>query len=997
MARGDFEAPEAAARRRRRKELASYLELHQERLEKIAQRCVNRVLQTRPLDPYEEILHLLSEHTQEGICFRQLRFWPKAPAGIALEVVAEARGSVLAVHRGEIPAELAAKALHAGAEAGDSPQALAVRLREAVGSALCGVKALDFQELDRRLLNAVATEGEAPSQDAAALCAALASELLVAAGCLLDVSAAEAVRSGLELRKEVVPGPPLVCQEDLEAWGHRWPELLLPAVQGSTAKRRLCVGASLWAALLPEAPAAAGGGPAPTWVDYTARRAREAALQDAEAADQDMDDPDEAPAAEPDELCPPTNSLAVALALADAVAAKIAVEVPALPAGDDFTPALEAFRRTLEALVPSYLRPARPGSAAGSADGEGAASDEPEEIEPLAAQQWRGSLYCTLHLDADAAFDPATGSYTFTPDGTARTQAELIEHYAALCKAEPLVRALVSPLSPRDADGLAVLRGRLPPEVIIVQEPREHAETTTERATGAQEDVPGLGHLRDVSLTPLGLAAHCEARGDLYAGKCGLYDFGEHAALLPSLRAYLDVSIALPEQRRCFLLPKGSGGKELSPALQSLDQHLCRVITSAYGQKNARDGREKHRNINARQWKEGLRRLNYPDVDSYAEPLFKFLDLSNNGSISATELGVMQDIDGPASLQDLDEFRIWLCACASRRRSIQLASAPDAASPTAAAVAAASASPLAALWRKMDGNGSGLVSFGEFKRALRKMRHPATMEGGGGKLKELFMCLDLKSEGNIGEDDFHCLNILSAKFQLDRLIRVRNFLKEKFGTLKAAFKAMDENRSGSLSQEEWMGVMEGKQSYPVLEDCSVCFQFFDKDGANCLTGKDFDLLGGFDEEKLLDDTQSLYEHLCDRYADLEEAFTAFLQQQRPGSRPGAAPRQSIDAKDFLAGCKSVQFKGSTDPRLLFNFLDAMHVGRITLSEFAQMGNLGAVDDLQERSDLMQGAISSLKAFAAEFCEGQAQGKEEGPWACLHRALRDATHGDLDLS
>eukprot|EP00434_Breviolum_minutum_P013540 symbB.v1.2.011933.t1/scaffold814.1/size160240/3 len=142
----------------------------------------------------------------------------------------------------------------------------------------------------------------------------------------------------------------------------------------------------------------------------------------------------------------------------------------------------------------------------------------------------------------------------------------------------------------------------------------------------------------------------------------------------------------------------------------------------------------------------------------------------------------------------------------------------------------------------MDRDGSGEASFSEFRRALRKARHPAGLNPNKGPALELFMCLDIQVDGSIVEGEFYCFSILSAYFQLQRVERVRTFLEDRFGTLKAAFKFMDADRSGSLttqvhlkngaaldaqiqciSRQEWMDFMMGPQGYADEEDVKVCF------------------------------------------------------------------------------------------------------------------------------------------------------------------------------
>eukprot|EP00434_Breviolum_minutum_P013541 symbB.v1.2.011934.t1/scaffold814.1/size160240/4 len=94
------------------------------------------------------------------------------------------------------------------------------------------------------------------------------------------------------------------------------------------------------------------------------------------------------------------------------------------------------------------------------------------------------------------------------------------------------------------------------------------------------------------------------------------------------------------------------------------------------------------------------------------------------------------------------------------------------------------------------------------------------------------------------------------------------------------------------------------------------------------------------------------------------------------------------------------YKGRFDPRLLFNFLDASHVGHITRNEFVQLGKLGAVEALQISSERMRNGIGTLKTFI--FQEAQLEEPEEPQsddswkWAGVHKALRDVTEDDLEL-
>eukprot|EP00913_Durusdinium_trenchii_P007043 g6626.t1 len=284
----------------------------------------------------------------------------------------------------------------------------------------------------------------------------------------------------------------------------------------------------------------------------------------------------------------------------------------------------------------------------------------------------------------------------------------------------------------------------------------------------------------------------------------------------------------------------------------------------------------------------------------------------------------------------------------------------------------------------MDRDGSGEASFVEFRRTLRKARHPAGLNPNKGPALELFMCLDIQVDGSIVEGEFYCFNILSAYFQLQRVERVRTFLEDRFGTLKAAFKYMDVDRSGSLTTQEWMDFMMGPQGYADEEDVKVCFFFIDKDTPHC---KEFEFLGKFDSRDIVGDVKKLRDYLVEKYENLEDAYDAFEQKMPPPDMGGtdlqlipekrrkrregrglSGQDQSSWLLDFVNACRMCGFKGKFDPRLLFNFLDASHVQHITKKEFRQLGKLGAVEALQLSSERMRYGISTLKSFIFQEVE-----------------------------
>lgn len=120
-----------------------------------------------------------------------------------------------------------------------------------------------------------------------------------------------------------------------------------------------------------------------------------------------------------------------------------------------------------------------------------------------------------------------------------------------------------------------------------------------------------------------------------------------------------------------------------------------------------------------------------------------------------------------------------------------------------------------------------------------------------------------------------------------------------------------------------------------------------------------------------------------------------IPQKRRQRRSG----RGLSGQDFVNACRLCGFKGRFDPRLLFNFLDASHVGHLTANEFLQLGKLGAVEALRSSSERMKKGIGSLKAFIFEEVqleEPEEVVDEKWKWAAIHQALRDVTQDDLEL-
>eukprot|EP00931_Biecheleriopsis_adriatica_P086249 TRINITY_DN60960_c0_g1_i1.p1 TRINITY_DN60960_c0_g1~~TRINITY_DN60960_c0_g1_i1.p1 ORF type:complete len:1143 (-),score=354.31 TRINITY_DN60960_c0_g1_i1:9-3029(-) len=929
------------------------------------------------------------------------------------------------------------------------------------------------------------------NQASLVLRALLGGELVQAAGRLMDCSAMEALKHGIvefgdvsedpeAEEEEYYVAPPIDCQTDLEVWQKQWPDLCFPVLRGSTARRRLFLGITCWASKLEEAQAVSNSA---EWkeelIDEAAEIARLAALEEINPAEMDED---EAPDPEPHEYCPPLNCVTLATELGLSLASK-AGSGGSLPAGEDFEAGVAQLRQMLVEHMPKYvaaeqkmidlesgeleakraavaqekLKRLQEVGLGDESDEESIESDKPVAV-MLIEEQQRSAVYFVLHLDADAAYDADAGTYCFAEGGEAKSQEELIDYYEQLCKQEPLLKCLVAPFSPRDPrieEGLKALRKKLDKKVSLIDEAFDESAMQDEEEDDAPEELSadmvalleesseqalrrdGIGRVRDLRHAALGLVNqrirllkkqhgnHALATAEL--GRQGIYDLDDMQDMLPALAPLLDAAMAFPDSNRRLLMPAGSMPEDFGSITTPLTSMMCSLMQKAYGCKKSNAQRKKSKDLNRAQFREGLRRIGYQYADEYANLIFDWLDQSKNGSISPSELRMIELVNGPGTLQDLDELRLWLCEWKARRMAAakekSLAEQQekkdrgelDEAEIEAAekqAIEEKKVSPLMELWHYMDRDGSGEASFNEFRWALRKARHPAGVNSDKGPALELFMCLDIAVDGSIERGEFFCLSILSAYFQLQRVTRVRHFLEDRFGTLKAAFKFMDEDKGGSVTTQEWLDFMLGPQGYPEVEDIKVCFIFIDKDFSGQLTSKEFEFLGNFDEREFVADVKALRDHLLEKYENLSDAYIAFEQKLAPPDMGGIEVSQlsekkrkrregrGLSGQDFVNACKLCGFKGKFDSRLHFNFLDAAHVGHITRPEFMQLAKLGAVEALHASSERMRAAIATLKAFVFKEAELEApeepQANERWKWAAVHEVLRDATHDDVDL-
>lgn len=998
-------------KRLRKQQLLEYARHHRNNLEHVMQRCLNGLLVEQPADPFVMLLDKVVEHTKSGLCLSHLVCWP-CVEDVDCEVVADIRDAKVIVCRARLPHKMVALGLVSNSSGGGTSSAVSSSsfssieeaenrtVAEVVGKlsarlqgAFVGAHALDFANL-RQCLDKVC--GDSLEPDAVALRDALGSMVLEAVGKLMDVAPHEALGAGYRLR-DVECAPEMKWREDFRVWQHHWPELLL--VVSASGQRKFCVGLTPWAANVrhhlgrgdpsDRASFVKQGerdcGDMPEMLDGEAELLRQSRAIFEDGARQTPDD---------DEYCPPLNAISIIGRLGFEIASKIVDDdlseeekksakpekkgkldksdkpvVTLSPTAVDLNVFLQQFRSALQIVVPGYcelqqdfeLQPA---------------DDENMDRNQLKSSQFHGCIYGVFFVDADATYNQDTCLYVL--DGKDRCEKDLIEYFVSLSHAEPLLRLLVNPLSPRApsyASGMEELRKMLPSRVVLVGE--------VQVSRGDEVASMRTGHLRDLSLSAVGLAAEHEARPGLFLRKHGVYDFDSSREHLPALASFVDVSLALPELSRRLVLPK-MPLPELMSSLCPLEKRLRRVWLHSYERLRASDEKANATLLTQVRFQSALRRLGYhTDIGQ----LFRFLDRGKRGSIDANDLRILDVFDGVADLAEIEAFRLLVCS--------KVEGSP---------LHHSHLSALFTLWQEMQT--SGEAKFEEFCRALKRFNIEDTHQA-----LRIFLCLDVHSNGSITAHEFATLHILSSTFQFNRVRKVHNFLVEQFGNLKSAFTHFDKTRQKLLLYEVWVETMGEELRYPDMDDVQSCFLLLDFDGARAIRPEDFYLMAELEEDAYLPKFQALADSICDKHGSLDVAFDDFRLHVPTNA---AVPRQAVEddgsttvslanparvsikclqLSDFVAGCRRSGFTGAEHvPRLIFGFLDATHSHSITHEQFCLLAQLDSVGVMTFKAKLLQDEVCCFRDFVALAVGDDGIGTS--PWTALHSGMLKLALDDL---
>jgi Ran GTPase-activating protein (RanGAP) involved in mRNA processing and transport/Ca2+-binding EF-hand superfamily protein len=154
-------------------------------------------------------------------------------------------------------------------------------------------------------------------------------------------------------------------------------------------------------------------------------------------------------------------------------------------------------------------------------------------------------------------------------------------------------------------------------------------------------------------------------------------------------------------------------------------------------------------------------------------------------------------------------------------------------------------------FKAIDGeDGNGQITKNELLQGIRKMgckKFKEVNEKGQGEEKRveaMFRYLDVSSEGEVNEAEFHVLDLLFQEIQLS----IREFVKflvRTFGTdLATAWKVFDESGDGEVDFDEWMQEL---TTLGFFGASKTIFNYLDKDDEGTISLDEFECLMEFSE------------------------------------------------------------------------------------------------------------------------------------------------------
>eukprot|EP00397_Hematodinium_sp_SG-2012_P001241 GEMP01001242.1.p1 GENE.GEMP01001242.1~~GEMP01001242.1.p1 ORF type:complete len:1621 (+),score=446.88 GEMP01001242.1:61-4923(+) len=287
---------------------------------------------------------------------------------------------------------------------------------------------------------------------------------------------------------------------------------------------------------------------------------------------------------------------------------------------------------------------------------------------------------------------------------------------------------------------------------------------------------------------------------------------------------------------------------------------------------------------------EGLIRIGYTAPYEDVAEVFEFLDVNHSGFVGIAEFTQLQAIDTPAELDVMVAFREFLLS-----KHDTLRDAFDS-------------------FPKVEG--SDEFDLQGLESGL------ATIEYDGENVVSIFLTLDIQRTKVVSWAAFQTLHLFAVMHLIQNVEKQRDWILNTFGDVHSALQQIDDNNSGRVSFDEWEAAME-RFAYPDEESKFSGFNFMDAEHSKIVDPRDFKKLALFDGTQFLKELKKFCEYFFSLHHNLATTFEEMCGEGR----------KTLKGREFRTACKRLGYEGKMDTRVVHNFLDINHNGRIAASDF----------------------------------------------------------------
>lgn len=367
---------------------------------------------------------------------------------------------------------------------------------------------------------------------------------------------------------------------------------------------------------------------------------------------------------------------------------------------------------------------------------------------------------------------------------------------------------------------------------------------------------------------------------------------------------------------------------------------------------------------------EGVTRKDFCHVLSKAldEPsellsrVYNFMDVEREEVLTQEDFDRLVSFDGAASWQTVDKFRSWAFEKFGGLQKLW--------SAITRANTAGAGTPAQVL--------SEYVDYWAFEKALRKL-------GFTGKANEIFAILNdhVPKTPHLTSEEFQLLDWL----WLSQIAKFKRWMVERHGSTRAAFKAMDANKSKVIAFSEFRKYLDMEMPTIEREDCERAFRLIDYNDSHSITMKEFEVLSKMDVDKLLEDLSCLRKLILAKWGTFHDAFVSMssIKVSDLKARLGKKARKSkasgirfVHFQQLKLAAEEIGYEPTHDLRLIFRYLDFNMEGTVVLEDFMALP-VATVGDTRECFDKVKAYLlkqwGSFSSSYSGFCRAVQLEKE----------------------